>query len=58
MGEKPKREIGTDARITETKTYYGGKLTEAKIQAVKMGPMNPPETPKPSTHGKKSTSRK
>lgn len=57
MSDKPRR-FGADARITETKTYYGGKLTEAKIKAVKMGPMNPPETPKPSTHGKNSTSRK
>lgn len=37
-----------------TSTFYGGKLTKAKIKAIKMGTITPPATPKPSTHGKSS----
>lgn len=36
----------------KTKTYYGGRLTEEKINAIKMSTKPPPATPKPSTHGK------
>lgn len=58
MSDKNGRRFSADARIITTKNYVGGKLTEAKIKTINMRTSAPPATPKPSTHGNNSKSRK